>query len=47
VEYKKPEIILIDSASAAIQAMPKPFGIKDNYVPHDLRPSVSAYESDE
>jgi hypothetical protein len=47
MEYTKPEVILVDSASAAIRSMGKPFGNKDNIVPHDLQPSVAAYESDE
>jgi hypothetical protein len=46
MEYTKPEVVLISSASDAIQAMPKPFGIHDN-VPLAKQPSTSAYESDE
>jgi len=46
MEYTKPEVILMDAASAAIQAMTKPFGHQDG-IPLSDQPSVAAYESDE
>jgi hypothetical protein len=47
MEYKKPEVVRLDSAICAIQSMIKPHGNTDFLDPKNEYPSVSTYEADE
>ena len=46
MEYKKPEVIVLDNAISAIQ-MSKLHGSVDNAQPTSQFPSIAAYQSDE
>jgi hypothetical protein len=47
MEYTKPEVVRLASATAAIESMEKPHGNLDIDDPTNPFPSVTAYESDE
>jgi hypothetical protein len=47
MEYTKPELRRLASATSAIESMEKPHGTVDIDDPGNPFPSVTAYESDE